>query len=74
MAKKVLRRRAVLEATGWSKSTLYNKIAGGVFPRGTKMDPKGRAVVWFDDQVEQIQERALAALEQATSLKKSSAA
>jgi prophage regulatory protein len=74
MARKVLRRRAVLEATGWSKSTLYNKIASGVFPRGTRIDPEGRTVIWFDDQVERIQERAVAALDQPTSSKNSNVA
>jgi predicted DNA-binding transcriptional regulator AlpA len=74
MARKVLRRRAVLEATGWSKSTLYSKIASGVFPRGTRIDPEGRVVIWFDDQVERIQERAVAALDQHTSSKNSNVA
>jgi predicted DNA-binding transcriptional regulator AlpA len=74
MARKVLRRRAVLEATGWSKSTLYSKIASGVFPRGTRIDPEGRTVIWFDDQVERIQERAVAALDQHTSSKNSNVA
>ena len=74
MVRKVLRKPAVLQATGWSKSTLYNKIADGLFPRGTRMDPNGRSVVWFADQVERLQERAAAAVEQHTSLKKSDAA
>ena len=74
MARKVLRRHAVLEATGWSKSTLYSKIASGVFPRGTRIDPEGRTVIWFDDQVERIQERAVAALDQHTSSKNSNVA
>jgi prophage regulatory protein len=74
MVRKVLRTPAVLQATGWSKATLYNKITDGVFPRGTKIDPNGRAVVWFEDEVERIQQRAIAALDQTTSLKKSGVA
>jgi predicted DNA-binding transcriptional regulator AlpA len=47
-----------LAATGWSSSTLYEKIAAGVFPKPKKLDPNGRAVVWFEDEVAEIQERA----------------
>lgn len=67
MVRKVLRTPAVLQATGWSKATLYSKIANGLFPPGTKIDPNGRTVVWFDDEVELIQQRAIAAHEQRTS-------
>ena len=55
MVRKVLRKEAVLAATGWRNSTLYKKIADGKFPAGTKIDPTGRAVVWFEDQVEAFQ-------------------
>lgn len=55
MVKKVLRRPAVLDATGWSKATLYNKIRDGVFPKGTKLDPDGNVVVWFEDEVAAFQ-------------------
>jgi predicted DNA-binding transcriptional regulator AlpA len=34
--RKVLRIPAVLEATGWSRSTLYQKMVDKKFPRGTK--------------------------------------
>jgi predicted DNA-binding transcriptional regulator AlpA len=59
MARICLRKPDVLKATGWSNSTLYTKIAEGKFPRGTKLDPEGRVVVWFDDQVAEIQQRAI---------------
>jgi predicted DNA-binding transcriptional regulator AlpA len=59
MARNVLRKPDVLKATGWSNSTLYTKIAEGKFPKGTKLDPAGRVVVWFDDQVADIQQRAI---------------
>lgn len=55
----VLRKPAVLAATGWSNSTLYAKIAEGKFPKPTKLDPQGRAVVWFEDEVEAFQKRAV---------------
>lgn len=61
MVRKVMRLPAVLEATGWSKASLYAKIADEVFPAGTRLDPDGRAVVWFEDEVEAFQKKAVAA-------------
>jgi prophage regulatory protein len=58
MVRRVMRLPAVLEATGWAKPTLYAKIAAGIFPAGTKLDPNGRAVIWFDDEVAAFQEQA----------------
>jgi prophage regulatory protein len=60
MTRTVLRKPAVLAATGWSNSTLYAKIAEGKFPKPTKIDPDGRTVVWFEDEVEAVQKRAIA--------------
>jgi predicted DNA-binding transcriptional regulator AlpA len=60
MTRNVLRKPAVLAATGWSNSTLYEKIARGIFPKPTKLDPDGRTVVWFADEVEAFQKRAVA--------------
>jgi prophage regulatory protein len=59
MIRKALRKPAVLTATGWSNSTLYAKIKDGKFPAPTKLDPDGRAVVWFEDQLEAFQKRAI---------------
>lgn len=53
--RKVIRVSTVLGATGWSRSTLYQKIADGKFPRGTKLDPDGQSRVWFEDEVEAFQ-------------------
>jgi prophage regulatory protein len=50
--RKVLRIPAVLEATGWSRSTLYQKMVDKKFPRGTKLDPDGQTRVWWADEVE----------------------
>ena len=61
MVRKVLRKPAVLDATGWAHSTLYLKISQGLFPKGTKLDPDGNAVVWFADEVEAWQKAAVAA-------------
>jgi predicted DNA-binding transcriptional regulator AlpA len=57
--RKVLRKRAVLDATGWSNSTLYEKIAKGLFPAPFKPDPDGRVSCWFSDEVAAFQNRAL---------------
>jgi predicted DNA-binding transcriptional regulator AlpA len=59
--KTVLRKPAVLAATGWSNSTLYEKMAQGIFPKPTRLDPNGRTVVWFEDQVSEFQKRAIEA-------------
>jgi predicted DNA-binding transcriptional regulator AlpA len=61
MVRKVMRLPAVLAATGWAKPTLYAKIADGKFPKGTKLDPDARAVVWWEDEVEAFQKAAVAA-------------
>lgn len=61
MVRKVMRLPAVLAATGWAKPTLYAKMAEGKFPKGTKLDPEARAVVWFEDEVEAFQKKAVAA-------------
>jgi predicted DNA-binding transcriptional regulator AlpA len=65
MVRKVLRRAAVIEATGWSVPTLYRKIKEGKFPAGTKLDPEGQAVVWFEDDVEAFQKAAVTAAKEA---------
>ena len=61
MVRKVLRRDAVLNATGWSVQTLYRKIKEKKFPAGTRLDPDGQAVVWFEDEVEAFQKAAVSA-------------
>jgi len=65
MVRTVLRRAAVLKATGWSVPTLYRKIREGKFPAGTKLDPDGAAVVWFEDDVEAFQKAAVSAATEA---------
>jgi predicted DNA-binding transcriptional regulator AlpA len=65
MVRTVLRRPAVLKATGWSSPTLYRKIKEKKFPAGTKLDPDGQAVVWFEDEVEAFQKAAVSAAAEA---------
>jgi prophage regulatory protein len=59
MVRKVLRKPDVLAATGWSNSTLYAKIQAGKFPKPTRLDPEGRTVIWFEDEVAAFQKRAV---------------
>lgn len=59
MVRTALRKPAVLAATGWSNSTLYEKIKTGKFPKPTKLDPDGRTVVWFEDEVAEVQRRSI---------------
>lgn len=50
--RKVMRLPGILAATGWAKPTLYMKIKEGKFPKGIRLDPEARAVVWFEDEVQ----------------------
>jgi prophage regulatory protein len=47
--RKLLRLKAVLEATGLTRSTLYRKIANGTFPRPVPIGD--RAVAWRESAV-----------------------
>lgn len=49
MAQKHLRRRAVEEITGLSRSTIYDMMSKGLFPRPVKLT--GKAVGWPEDVV-----------------------
>jgi len=60
MVRKVMRKPDVLAATGYSNSTLYEKINAGKFPKPTRLDPEGRIVIWFEDEVELWQKAAVA--------------
>ncbi len=40
----LIRKRQVLEMTGWSNSTLYQRIADGEFKKGVSIGP--RMVAW----------------------------
>jgi prophage regulatory protein len=51
MLRKALRKKAVIEATGLPNSTLYEQIAKGLFPKPIKIDPDGRNVIWWEEEV-----------------------
>ena len=59
MVRKAMRLPAVMAATGLSRSTIYAKIKEGKFPPPTKLDPDGRTAIWFEDQIAEIQQRAV---------------
>jgi len=59
MVRKAMRRPAVLDALGIRNSTFYDGIAKGKYPKGTKIDPDGRTVVWWEDEIEAIQKAAV---------------
>ena len=58
MSKKVLRRAAVLEKTGESTSTIYEKMARGEFPRPIRLSP--RAVGWIEEEIDRYIEQRIA--------------
>lgn len=60
----LLRKRDILSLTGWSNSTLYNRVTAGIFPRQVRTGP--RTVAWLQHEVlayidEQVAERDRAA-------------
>ena len=61
MVRRFLRLPAVIEATGYSRSTIYEKIKQGKLPRPVKLDPDGKAVGWWEDEIEALQKRAVEA-------------
>ncbi len=53
--RKALRRAAVIVATGYSVPTLYRKIKEKKFPPGHRLDPDGQTVIWWEDEIEAVQ-------------------
>jgi prophage regulatory protein len=51
MATRMMRRPAVTEATGLSRSTIYQLMAEGRFPRPVRLGM--RAVAWREADIEQ---------------------
>jgi prophage regulatory protein len=59
--RKILRLPAVKDATGFSRSTIYARIAEGKFPRPVKLDPEDKSSKapsgWWEDEVIAYQKR-----------------
>ena len=51
MSRKLIRRRKVEEKTGLSRSTIYDGMAVGTFPKSVPVGPK--AVAWVEDEIDQ---------------------
>jgi len=49
---KIIRRQEVLESTGWSKSTLYNRLKTGLFP--TPISLGARAVGFVESECNKV--------------------
>lgn len=59
MAKKISRLPAVKAKTGLSRSTIYELMAAGRFPKSVKLGPK--SVGWVDDEVDEYIDALIAA-------------
>jgi prophage regulatory protein len=57
--RKVMRLPQVMAVTGWSRSTVYDKIKAGKFPKPFRPDPDGRVAVWLEDEIAELQRRAI---------------
>ena len=57
---RILRRPAVLEATGYGRTQLQQLVDKGEFPAPIKLSDAGRAVGWFEHDVIEWQQRRLA--------------
>lgn len=49
---KIIRRTTVLENTGWSKSTLYNRLKDGLFPAPISLG--ARAVGFVESECDKV--------------------
>jgi predicted DNA-binding transcriptional regulator AlpA len=45
--------------TGYSRSTWYAKVKEGKAPKPSKIDPTGRVVIWWLDDIEAMQRQAV---------------
>ncbi len=54
----ILRRNQVQARTGLSRSTIYQRIADGTFPKSVSLGP--RAVGWPDNEVDALNEARIA--------------
>ena len=57
MLDRAMRRKDVKNALGvTADSTFYDLIEARVIPPGTKLDPRGRTVIWWESEIKAIQE------------------
>lgn len=60
MSKTLLRLPAVMARSGYSRSTIYLRIAQGLWPRPVSLGP--RAVAWPSDEVDALNAARIAGL------------
>jgi len=65
MLEKFIRPRQVQDVMGWSRSTLYEKISLGLFPRPVKLDQNGRALGWPESEIAAYQRNRIEARDKA---------
>jgi len=59
---KFLRLPEVRDRTGKSRSSIYQGIAAGTFPKPIKLGgPRARAVGWIDSEIERYNQECIAA-------------
>jgi predicted DNA-binding transcriptional regulator AlpA len=54
--RRILRKPAVLEATGYRATQLDLLVSQGKFPRPIRLSEGGRAMGWFEDEIIAYQE------------------
>ncbi|MGH6940753.1 hypothetical protein [Hypericibacter sp.] len=55
MVRSILRIRAACAAANCCKSTFYERIGRGIYPKPMRMGSTGEASAWFEDEIELIQ-------------------
>lgn len=55
--KKFLRLPAVIEATGWSRATIWRKVKAGVLPAPIPIGPK--SIAWDAEEIAEWQQRCI---------------
>ncbi len=58
--RRVLRKPAVLEATGYKSTQLDLLISQGKFPKPIRLSEGGRAMGWLEDEVSEYQQARIA--------------
>jgi prophage regulatory protein len=57
--RRILRMPETSHKASLGPSTIYDLVARGIFPKPIKLVPGGRAVGWFEDQIDEyLQQRA----------------
>jgi prophage regulatory protein len=51
----------LLRIVPYTERTIFRKMAAGTFPRAVRIDPDGRAVAWFEDEIIAYQKAAVSA-------------